>query len=612
MNNDSGVAYDATRTLPMSVHNTGFMLDRLGKDCSPLQFLRELTQNSLEAIAETPEGRGEVIWDVDWNRWELTDGKVYKLSCIDTGLGMTGEEMMQYINMLSSSTHVQSHEANYGVGAKVAAATRNHAGLIYLSWRDGVGSMIHLWRDPATGQYGLRQFRHNDGSFSHWVQVEDSIKPAQIDDHGTMVILLGNDMDEDTMDAPKEAASPSRWVARYLNTRYFTFPENITVKAREGWEYPRSNTDTNVLRTLTGQKGYLDKHASSSGIVELESARAHWWVLKDEKALTQNSGFIASSGHMAAMYQNELYELVTGRAGTARLQLFGVIFGYNRVVVYVEPRNGGEHDLVSNTARTHLLMDGEALPWADWAAEFREKMPQEISDLMEEVTAGSTSGSHRQSIKERLKQIRDLFRISRYRRSRTGDLNVAEERAGGTPRETGATTSRDGSGGGGGRGGRAGDIYALFAVDDGDPGEEVLSDTDPDTLWVSVEDGTRTPPDLEDRAAKYLAEENVILINGDFRGFTDMVDRWFERYSDAPGARQAVEDTVHEWFEQALVETVLGVQALSGSQEWSVEDIRRASSEEALTAAVMQRYHIDNSIKRVLGARLGSLKEKSA
>ena len=177
------------------------------------------------------------------------------------------------------------------------------------------------------------------------------------------------------------------------------------------------------------------------------------------------------------------------------------------------------------------------------------------------------SGNHKLSIKERLKQIRDLFRISRYRRSRTGDLNVAEDAAGGTPRETGAITPKNSSGGGGGRRGRTGDIYALFAVDDGDPGEEVLSDTDPDTLWVRVADGTRTPPDLEDRAAKYLAEENVTLINGDFRGFTDMVDRWYERYSDAPGARQAVEDTVHEWFEQALVETVLGVQALSGSQE---------------------------------------------
>jgi hypothetical protein len=341
----------------MTVHNTGFMLDRLGKDCSPLQFLRELTQNSIEAIADTPDSQGEVVWDVDWNRWELTG--IYKLACIDTGIGMTGEEMLRYINMLSSSTHVQSHEANYGVGAKVAAATRNHAGLIYVSWKDGVGSLIHLWRDPTTGQYGLRQFERKDGTFSHWVRVEDSIKPEQIENHGTMVILLGNDMDENTMLAPKEAASPSRWVARYLNTRYFTFPKGVTVRAREGWENPRSNTDTNVLRRITGQKEYLDRHASSSGTVELSSANARWWVLKDENALGQNSGFVASSGHMAALYQNELYELVSARAGTARLQLFGVIFGYTRVVIYLEPRNGREHDLVSNTARTHLLMDGE-------------------------------------------------------------------------------------------------------------------------------------------------------------------------------------------------------------------------------------------------------------
>ena len=612
MDNDASVAYGATPTRPMTVHNTGFMLDRMGKDCSPLQFLRELTQNAIEAIAETPDGRGEVVWDVDWNTWDLTDGRLYKLACIDTGIGMTGEEMCQYINMLSSSTHEQSHETNYGVGAKVAAATRNHAGLIYLSWKDGVGSMIHLWREPITGQYGLRRFENKDGKFSDWIRIEDTVKPEHIKDHGTMVVLLGNDTDENTMLAPAGVASPSRWVARYLNTRYFAFPEGVTVKAREGWENPRSNTDTNVLRRVTGQKEYLDKHASSSGTVELSSAKAHWWVLKDEKALSQNSGSFASSGHMAALYQDELYELVTSRAGTARLQLFGAIFGYNRVVIYVEPNNGHEHDVVPVTARTHLVMDGEQLPWADWAAEFREKMPEEINALMEEVTAGSTSGDHKQAIKDRLKQIRDLFRISRYRRTRAGYLSVAQNTIGGDPQEKDTPKARNGFEKDGGRGGRAGDLYALFAVDEGEPGEEILADVDPEVRWVTVKDGTRVPPFLDDRAAKYLAEQNEILINADFRVFTDMIDRWHERYSDAPGARSHVEDAVHEWFEQALIETVLGVQALSGSQEWNREDIAKAWSEEALTAAVMQRYHIDNSIKRVLGARLGSLKEKSA
>jgi hypothetical protein len=57
---------------------------------------------------------------------------------------------------------------------------------------------------------------------------------------------------------------------------------------------------------------------------------------------------------------------------------------------------------------------------------------------------------------------------------------------------------------------------------------------------------------------------------------------------------------------------VLGVQALHGSQEWPVDAIARALSEEALTAAVMQRYHIDVAVKRTLGAKLGTLKDKTA
>ena len=45
-------------------------------------------------------------------------------------------------------------------------------------------------------------------------------------------------------------------------------------------------------------------------------------------------------------------------------------------------------------------------------------------------------------------------------------------------------------------------------------------------------------------------------------------------------------------YEQALVESVLGMRALHNAKEWSDRDIDKALSSEALTAAVMQRYHI--------------------
>ncbi len=393
----------------------------------------------------------------------------------------------------------------------------------------------------------------------------------------------------------------------------FSFPENIVVKAREGWQFPKSNTDSNILRTLTGQKTYLDKHAEFSGKLELTGASARWWILKDEEALTQNSGYVASSGHVAALYQDELYEMVSGRQGVARLQAFGVIFGHQRVVIYLEPQKGVGRRLTSNTARTQLLINGEPLPWSDWASEFRENMPAEISDLVDRVAAAASGSDHKQTIKERLRAIIDLFRFSRYRPTPRGKLMLDADNgvAGGKPKTRRERLSDAGEGDPGGKGGRAGDIYSLFLSVKGIPGEEVVVSREPTVQWVSAENGTRVPPDLEDRAAKYLPQQDLIMANADFRVFNDMTERWCGKYKHVPGAREVVRDVVQEWFEQQIVETILGAQALRDARQWTFEDMQRLWSEESLTAAVLPRYHVDVAVKRALGAKLGTLKEKA-
>ena len=90
------------------------------------------------------------MWDLDWTLFDL-DG-VDKLCVMDNGDGMTGKEMVQFINQLSSSLTIQTFSGNYGVGAKIAAATRNPAGVVYLSWKRGDGSMIHMYRNRDLGQ----------------------------------------------------------------------------------------------------------------------------------------------------------------------------------------------------------------------------------------------------------------------------------------------------------------------------------------------------------------------------------------------------------------------------------------------------------------------------
>jgi len=135
---------------------------------------------------------------------------------------------------------------------------------------------------------------------------------------------------------------------------------------------------------------------------------------------------------------------------------------------------------------------------------------------------------------------------------------------------------------------------------------------EPKTDWVTVEDGSRAQGFLDDRAADYKPQLNHLTINGDFRVFVDFIERWSKHYQDVPGATEVVRDTVREWFEQQLVEAVMGTQLLRGSKEWTIEEIERSLSQEALTAVVMPRYHIEMAVRRGLGSRLGSLKDKAS
>ncbi len=140
----------------LDVANASFFVEKLGAECGDLQALRELTMNGIQAIAALGRNAGgRVIWDLDWKRLERTGGRVRKLSMIDTGIGMTPDALRFYINHLAASSHAQSRRQNFGVGAKIAAGSRNPHGLEYRSWHDGQGALVCFMRHPD-GRWGLQ------------------------------------------------------------------------------------------------------------------------------------------------------------------------------------------------------------------------------------------------------------------------------------------------------------------------------------------------------------------------------------------------------------------------------------------------------------------------
>ena len=231
---------------------------------------------------------------------------------------------------------------------------------------------------------------------------------------------------------------------------------------------------------------------------------------------------------------------------------------------------------------------------------------------MEEAGANAASTDHSKSIRDRLKQIRDLLNISRYRQTPVGKHSVDDTKVPGG--ETKVLKERVGVGDRrkGGRGGRAGNLYSLFLTTGGKPAKEVSADNFPQCKWICAKDETRIPPDLEDRAARYLPEKNIILINRDFRVFEDAVKRWQKDWKDRSGAEAVIEAEVRQWFEQQLVEAVLSAQALRRSTVWTSDDLKTLWNEESLTAVVLPRYHVYTSISRSLGAKLGKHKGRVA
>jgi len=413
-----GATGDSDGWHELAVANPTFLLERLGSECTDLQGLRELTVNGLDAIdAQSPVAGGRIVWDVDWLRFDASGGRVRKLSVTDTGTGMTAEPLYRYINQLASSSREQSAAGNFGVGAKVAAGSRNPHGLEYRSWHQGHGALVCFKRHPD-GRWGLEPQRWPDGHTDYWRPLSEADKPWMLraQDHGTQVVLLGEHERHDTTQAPESVTDARRhWITRYLNARFLHLPSQVEVVVRER----SARQEPGHLQRVHGEQHHLERHAHAAGVVQLSDALARWWVLDDDhRARRREATFWASTGHAAAVYGAELYDVLPQtRGGYGRLQDFGIRFGYERAVLHIQPRVQAGR-LGCNTARTLLLLDHEPLPWARWGEEFTAAMPDEIRQLQER--AATADGVPRQeAIRQRVSAIMPLYRLSRYRPNTT-------------------------------------------------------------------------------------------------------------------------------------------------------------------------------------------------
>ncbi len=391
---------DAVGFKPTSVNVQGLtaLINNLGRDCTPEQFMREFVQNALEACQRTGLTDRRVV--VDYNQGIHERSGMFKMCFTDNGDGMSLTQMNNLLNSISSSGGSGNTYENYGVGAKISSLTRNHFGVQYESWQGGVGNTIIIRYNPKYDVFGIQGFPDANGNIVYHRPIPDSQRPDQIQTHGTRVTLFGNALDQDTMAPPwGVSGTKSSWLYEYLNKRYFQLPAGIDVLVRQGYDQDPKDSRLHHLRLLEGFGDTLTANSLHHGMVNLKDAKVHWFILKAGTTIKGQSGLLN---------QGELFNLEVDR--TDRLTHFGILLGRERVVILVEPKEASQ-----NIARTHLKRpDGSEFSWPQWQDEFRSQLPVEIQNYLESLFGKRNIASSSKTIQKRLMSLRPLYDLSGF------------------------------------------------------------------------------------------------------------------------------------------------------------------------------------------------------
>ena len=577
------------------------MLERFARECAKNQFLREFVKNGIQAIqrhiSETDDKKykGQIEVDVNWYYNEMAG--LNKICFTDNGIGMSGEEMIKYVNDLSSSSDIAADHTNYGFGAKVAAAIMNKLGIQYESWKDGKGHMVVFYYDVKQKAYGLNQF-NSDGEHKYYVPITDEVKPKIIKTHGTRATLFGNAEKSDTFDCSYHdiKATKESWVLSFLNKRFFTVPNNILISSRVGHYRPIDDSRHNFMANTGGLKKTLDRYTKLKGTVQLSDADIEWRILKEDR---KGHGREFVSGHTAVVHEDEVFDISQGM-GNKAIQ-FGVYVGYQNISLLIKPKS---KNYVQSTTRDRIILQGEdELPWETWQSEFQSKFPNELTEYLKETMSSISKEDNSKSIKDKLKDLRKYFSISKFKRSKTGKYLVNEEDlvenyVGGSE----AIKSKGGKNGTkkgvGNSAGLIADLISLQIKEDGIRADKANPDPYPDVKWINQNSGLIDEKEIIDRAAVFREKENIVFANKEFMGFLDVQKHFIEKFPGLPS--ENVTKIIRDVFAQQLMETVAGAITLKNRQYWEPDHYDKAISPESLTVAVGSRYYFFREINRKL------------
>lgn len=631
---------------PLTVEGAEHFVERNYRESGRYQWVRETLVNSIEA------GATKVEFGTEWQAVDLAG--VYRRTIADNGRGMTPDELVAFFKTYGGSGKpIGGMHENFGIGAKSSLFPWNTAGVVIVSWHEDFEDPSLIWvrKNPHTGAYGLRTWETPEGGEMVVIAGEDEdlgidwsvVKPDWLQDHGTVVVLLGDELDQDTVlgDPNKqEGGVPGVGIVDYLNRRMWdlgdveVLVDEYREAAKTSWPVSSSTTVQGKLqrgtRRVRGAKWYIDYGEAAKkngriahrGTVTLSDQTEIDWYLWSGNGRDGIRG-AAKSGYISAEYASadRVPELFDVTDHPSRFRAFGIseIEVRRRLWLVARPRLAQDksYGVYMSSDRNRLLIQGgpragDPLPWDDWAIEFSENVPQPIVDAINAARAGDADADLDESWRKRLaerfsKRWRQLGLFLDRSGDKTTDPSDHGEGGGVTHRRPkrklklvsgGGHGGGDGSGAGGGTGGNRGATSAGREPGN-DPAAERETDFGlPHAKWESDPDifepgmfAVWNPPSVAN-------PRGLIQLFLDHPIFKEEVQFWVPQYP--PHREQEVIETIKTVYAELAIATVAHSESLKRYLERR-EDLDKLRSPEALTSALLGLV----GASAILGPRLG-------
>ena len=440
-------------------------LRRFSRNMHPMQFVREIYQNAIEA------GATKVI---AYHDKQFLDMGIKKLCFSDNGPGMSAEQMAIYLTQYNSSSKGSGgvHD-NFGIGVKATTLVTNPYGVVFLSWtkEEPHGNMLWFTYDEASSKVFIKPcevtyFDEDGDEQTEVLEVEvpsinrsvnvinlaeleefhphgwqgikwwECKQAAKVKESGFVVMLLGKNH-QDSCDAITAYSLRKYMSQRYLETSYedIVKGKKITIPLTlMDWV----DTTRNARGLISSLKPFIE---DTDMIVSSEGSKIRVIYFHDGKKaarISDYSGGEVTKGFSALCYRNELYMQTTGKTNA---RSWGITSDsvIRKVVIIVTPperaprADGLEVGIYPNDTRDRLLWIDETKGQESrdfdldavkrW---FIDNQPKRLVDMLKEAAEAEdfqdVSKSRAKSIMSKMASF-----LKPFKKAKGGTVTLADD-----------------------------------------------------------------------------------------------------------------------------------------------------------------------------------------